>query len=160
MLEALSPDPTDRLLEIGCGRGVAVAAICERLTTGTILAIDRSATAIAAARCRNAAAVRASKAAFTTVALADLAVGLERFDKIFAVNVNLFWQGAADELVVIRRLLASRGRLHLVFEPPTAAQVDRIVREAVATLEAGSFSRVTVRTQVGRGQRLIHVAAA
>jgi hypothetical protein len=41
-VETLDPAPSDRLLEIGCGPGVAVSLICETLSTGTITAIDRS----------------------------------------------------------------------------------------------------------------------
>ncbi|HEV3504599.1 MAG TPA: hypothetical protein VG637_04850, partial [Actinomycetes bacterium] len=33
-VEVLSPAPEDHVLEIGCGPGVAVAAICRRLTGG------------------------------------------------------------------------------------------------------------------------------
>src|SRR5687768_13815854 len=86
--------PDDRLLEIGCGRGVAVALVCERLDSGTILAIDRSAVAIKAAEQRNATHVAAGKAAFRRAVFADADLGDARFDRIFAIRVNFFWQGA------------------------------------------------------------------
>ena len=159
-LEGIAPKSSDRLLEIGCGQGVAVAALCERLTSGTILAIDRSATMIAAARRRNRDHVRDGKAAFATMALADMSFGSQRFDKVFAINVNLFWRDAARELAIIRSILAPRGRLHLVFEPPTAAQVERIAKETVARLETGGFSGAAIRKGTGVAARLIHISAA
>lgn len=137
-----------------------MAAICQRLTRGTILAIDRSATAIVAARRRNRDHVQAGTARFETMALADMAVGATRFDKIFAINVNLFWRDASRELEIVRRLLVPGGRLHLVYEPPTAAQLDRIAREAVTTLEAGGFPAATVRRGTGNDRHLIHIASA
>ena len=136
-----------------------MAAICQRLTRGTILAIDRSAAAIVAARRRNRDHVQAGKARFETMALADMAVGAKRFDKIFAINVNLFWRDASRELEIVRRLLVPGGRLHLVYEPPTVAQLDRIARETVTALEAGGFPGATVCRGTGNDQRLILVAA-
>ena len=159
-LDSIAPKPSDRLLEIGCGQGVAVAAVCEGLTSGTILAIDRSATMIAAARRRNRDHVREGKATFAAMALADMTFGSQRFDKIFAINVNLFWRDAARELAIVRTVLAPRGRLHLVFEPPTVAQVERIAKETVVRLEAGGFSGAVVRKGTGATARLIHVSAA
>lgn len=156
----MAPKPSDRLLEIGCGHGLAVAAVCEGSTSGTILAIDRSATMIAAARRRNHDHERDGKATFATMALADMTFGSRRFDKVFAINVNLFWRDAARELAIIRNVLAPRGRLHLIFEPPTAGQVERITRETAARLEAGGFSGAVVRKGAGTTARLIHVSAA
>ena len=104
VVETLGVGPDNHLLEIGCGPGVAVALICERLVSGRIVAIDRSATAISRATRRNAGHIAAGKAVLRTVALEELQPsallgGRERFDKIFAMNVNLFWvRSPAKEL--------------------------------------------------------------
>jgi precorrin-6B methylase 2 len=45
-VDVLAVSPSDRLLEIGCGNGAAVASICRALTDGSITAIDRSDTMI------------------------------------------------------------------------------------------------------------------
>jgi cyclopropane fatty-acyl-phospholipid synthase-like methyltransferase len=120
-VETLALGPDDRLLEIGCGPGVAVALICERLVGGRIVAIDRSATAISRATRRNAEHLASGKAAIKTVALeqlqpSDVLGEGERFDKIFAMNVNLFWvRSPAKELELIKRLLGSGGALYLFY---------------------------------------------
>src|SRR5688572_10376059 len=96
-VEILDVEPNDHLLEIGCGHGAAVSLICERLTTGTITAIDRSQTMIDAASKRNQEWVTAGKATFQAAALKDADFGGTRFNKIFAVNVSLFWTPPANE---------------------------------------------------------------
>jgi SAM-dependent methyltransferase len=48
-VDALPLEPHFRVLEIGCGPGAAARAVAERLTTGHVLAIDRSPTAVAQA---------------------------------------------------------------------------------------------------------------
>src|ERR687886_2068652 len=61
-VDTLEVRPTDRLLEVGCGHGVAVSVVCERLTTGTISAIDRSPKMIEMAARRNREHVEAGRA--------------------------------------------------------------------------------------------------
>lgn len=41
-VETMHVKPADRVLEVGCGHGVAVSLLCERLVDGKITAIDRS----------------------------------------------------------------------------------------------------------------------
>lgn len=144
-VETLAVTPTDRLLEIGCGGGVAVALICPRLSTGRIMAIDRSVAMTARAQRRNAIHVRSGRATIHTADLASAGFDGERFDKIFAINVNLFWTGPArDELDAVRTVLAPGGALHLFYEPP-GGRIDEITRKVTDALAAGGFTTAVTR---------------
>jgi cyclopropane fatty-acyl-phospholipid synthase-like methyltransferase len=154
-VEQLHVDPSDRILEIGCGRGVAIELVCRALTTGRITAIDRSATATAAARARNAQCVRDGRAVVHTVALHEVSLPDDSLDKAFAVNVNLFWTGEAqDELDLIRRMLRAGGTLHLFYEPPSEGRGDSLVESLGPHLAAADYS-----FEIRRDGNLIHVAA-
>jgi SAM-dependent methyltransferase len=132
-VDLMEVGPDERLLEIGCGPGVAVAAVCDRLAGGRLVAIDRSATAIDRASRRNAAHIAAGRAVLRTVALEGLDPGTvldgpDRFDKVFAMNVNLFWvRPPTRELALVRRLLAPAGTLYLFYgyggDSPTSPRV-------------------------------------
>jgi ubiquinone/menaquinone biosynthesis C-methylase UbiE len=64
IVEQLSIRPSERVLEIGCGHGVAATLVCQRLESGHLTAIDRSEKMIEAAKRRNAEQVEAGKAEF------------------------------------------------------------------------------------------------
>lgn len=159
-VESLAVQPGDRLLEIGCGRGVAVQLIAQRLTTGHLVALDRSATAIAAAVDRNAAAVASGVVRFLTMSIADVDPAiLGRFQKVFAVNVNLFWvHPARRELHLIGQLLEPGGELILCYDPPGSEQVDRLRTTVVEHLAAAGY-RVATRTRLLARSTLLLVRA-
>src|SRR5687767_6618099 len=90
IVDQLEIGPEDRILEIGCGHGVAATLVCERLEGGCLTAIDRSPKMIEAAARRNRAYVEAGKAEFLVRTLDDLDLGSRRFDKVFAVRVRAF----------------------------------------------------------------------
>src|ERR687894_3293094 len=72
IVEQLNIRPDDRVLEIGCGHGVAATLVCERLDGGHLTAVDRSPRMIQAATRRNAAYVTAGKAEFLVATLEDV----------------------------------------------------------------------------------------
>src|SRR4051795_6963819 len=115
-VDTLEVRPADRLLEVGCGHGVAVSLVCERLTTGTITAIDRSAKMIEMATRRNREHVDAGRAVLEAVALEDADLGDWRFDKIFAFNVAPFWLQPEAALGAVRAHLAGDGALYLFWD--------------------------------------------
>jgi cyclopropane fatty-acyl-phospholipid synthase-like methyltransferase len=167
-VERLSPGPDDQLLEIGCGPGGAVKMICERLVGGRIVAIDRSATAISRATQRNAEHITAGRAVLRTVALeelqpSDVLAGAERFDKIFAMNVNLFWvRSPTKELDLIERLLGPDGALYLFYgyggrrpQGKVGKNTSRVAEALTEHLTERSFT-----VEVQRGPRMVCVVAS
>src|SRR5512132_2944287 len=84
-VDTLALDPADRVLEVGCGHGVAVSLVCERLTSGRITAIDRSKKMIEMAAQRNRDHVAGGRAVLKTAALEQADFGDERFDKVFGL---------------------------------------------------------------------------
>ena len=159
-VDSLDVQPGDQILEIGCGRGVAVALICRQLVGGRLLALDRSAKAIAAATARNAGAVAAGKAQFVTTALEDIDPAvLGQYDKVFAINVNLFWvRPAQRELQLIADLLRPGGQLLLFYEPPDAEQLARLETTLVDHLEQAGFC-CTTTTRATPSSTLLAVTA-
>jgi SAM-dependent methyltransferase len=143
-VQQLAPRPDDAVLEIGCGTGVAATLVCERLRYGQLTAIDRSASMVAAARRRNRAHLQAGRAVIRRLALAEADFARASFDRALAVNVNLFWRRPEAELEVLRRLLRPGGRLCLVYQPPTVAQVATIAPTCADFLRGQGFVGVKV----------------
>ncbi len=108
----------DRVLEVGCGHGVAATLVCERLRGGRLTAIDRSAAMIAAARRRNARHVAAGIAEFLPGSLEEVDLGERRFDLVFAVRVGIFHREPQRAAALVEPWLAPGGRVLSFFDPP------------------------------------------
>lgn len=138
-VEMLHIDPDDHILEIGCGHGIAVSLIAPRLKTGSITAVDSSRAMIDKAQRKN----EGLDADFIHQSFGETALGDQRYDKIFAFNVNIFLHDAEKELSLIRGYLAPLGALYVFHQPPPASGMevvqgfaDRITGE----LEKGGYT--------------------
>lgn len=116
---ALPLGPGMRILEIGCGPGVAARLVVDRIGDGFLLAIDRSARAIAQAKAGSKRELASGHLAFRRSAVEDfvLAPGEPRFDLAFAMRVGAL-DGRHPELAeralaAIAAALTRKGRLYV-----------------------------------------------
>lgn len=133
-VDGLDLSPSDDVIELGCGPGVAAGLAAARLTDGgTLLAVDRSATAVERARQHLAAQVAAGRVQVLHSSLDGLRTE-QRFDVAFAVNVNLFWTSdARAESRVLSTVLRPAASVHLVYDGPDGRALTSAER-AAATL--------------------------
>ena len=141
-VDTLEVRPADHLLEVGCGHGVAVSLVCERLTTGTITAIDRSPKMIEMATRRNREHVDAGRAVLEATALEDANLGDRHFDKVFAFNVAPFWLQPEVALGAVRQRVARDGAVYIFWDARHSApeRARDLGNELAGRLREGGFS--------------------
>jgi SAM-dependent methyltransferase len=90
IVEALPLRPHMRVLEIGCGPGVAARAVLKRIGAGYVLAIDRSPKTIAQAKQRSRAELATGNLEFRQTAAEHLVLrqGEQPYDLAFAIRVG------------------------------------------------------------------------
>jgi SAM-dependent methyltransferase len=146
----LAVRPADRVLEIGCGPGLAVAALA-RAGAGHVYGVDHSAVMLRQASRRNAAAIRTGRVTLIRASADQLPAALDGpFDAILAVNSLGFWPAPAVRLAELRRRLAPGGRLAIVSQPrcpgATADTSGRAAREIGDLLTGAGFTHLSTQT--------------
>ncbi|MEO3867880.1 class I SAM-dependent methyltransferase [Nonomuraea sp. B12E4] len=142
--------PTDRVLEVGFGPGIAIAELAGRATRGRVYGVDHSEVMVRQAGRRNAAAVRARRVELIH-ASADRLPGFdEPLDAILSVNSLGFWPDAVDHLRRLRGLLRPGGRIALTTQPRSpgadAGTTARAARELQDLLARAGFTGFRVET--------------
>ncbi len=132
-VEALELRGDERVLEVGCGHGVATRLLVDALPRGQVTAIDRSEKMIAALRSsigmpRNLTAIAQSFEAFDWDG--------SRFDAFLAINVNLGLRLGEDWPTEVLRVVGPGGRIVLAFEGPPGSRDDDVATEAANRLLA------------------------
>jgi SAM-dependent methyltransferase len=145
-VELLDVQPTDRVIELGCGPGVAVAALATRASRGLVVGVDHSPVMIRQARRRNRAAIRAGRVRLVHAPVQDLSSGDGPFDAALAVNTLGMWPDPAARLRELARLLRPGGRIALVSQPrcpgATAATSATAAKELADLLTGAGFERL------------------
>lgn len=150
VVSLLDVQPSDRILEVGFGPGIAIAALSVITPDGVIFGVDHSDVMVRVARRRNAAAVRTGRVDLrlaTADALPDFGAPL---DKVLAVNSMGFWPEPVARLKELHALLGAGGTIAVASQPrcsgATADTSASAGREIAATLRAAGFSPTRVAT--------------
>jgi len=149
-LDLLDIKPADRVLELGFGPGLGIRGAAERAHRGEVSGIDHSAVMLRQASKRNAAAIAAGRVELYLASVDALPDFPAKFDKIFGVNVHMFWSDATAVAAELLVLLQPGGTLALTFQPrkpgATSADTAQAGEELTALLGSGGFEQV--RTEV------------
>jgi ubiquinone/menaquinone biosynthesis C-methylase UbiE len=113
----LDVQPTDRILEIGFGPGIAVEAVARRASAGLVAGVDFSPTMVAAARRRNAQAVRRGTVDLRHGDAARLPFADNSFDKGYSIHSIYFWPDPLAALREVCRILKPAGLFILTVLP-------------------------------------------
>ncbi|WP_242892819.1 class I SAM-dependent methyltransferase [Actinomadura litoris] len=146
----LEVGPADRVLEIGFGPGIAVAALAARAHGGVVFGVDHSRAMVRHAARRNAAAVRAGRVRLRCAPVEGLPDFGGPLDAVLAVNSAGFWPDPVARLAELRGLLRAGGRVALVSQPrcpgATRATTARAAGELREMLTRAGFTGVRVET--------------
>jgi len=131
----LDVQPTDRVLEIGFGPGVAIAELA-RAGAGHVYGIDHSDVMLRQASKRNATAIRAGRVTLVNASVDQLPAALDGpFDVVLAVNSLGFWPAPAERLAELGRRLAPGGRIAIVSQPRCHGATASTSRSAAGEIE-------------------------
>src|SRR5262249_34528049 len=149
-VQLLDVQPTDRVIELGCGPGVAIAALAARAIRGLVVGVDHSQVMIRQARRPNRAAGRAARVRLIHTPVESLSVSDGPFNAALAVNTVGMWPGPTARLRELARLLRPGGRIALVSQPrcpgATAATSAAAASELAGLLADAGFEHL--RTEI------------
>ena len=158
-LELLDIRSGDRVLELGFGPGLAVKRASELATSGKVVGIDHSALMLREARRRNAVEIRTGRVELLLGSADALPRFEERFDKVLAVNVFMFWEDPVSVLAGLRGVMKSGAVIALTLQPRRSGATvgdTRAAAERMATaLRDAGYE--TIRTEL---MEMAPVAAA
>jgi ubiquinone/menaquinone biosynthesis C-methylase UbiE len=116
-VQQLKLAPDDRVLEVGCGPGVALRACLKILKSGEAVGVDHSDVMIDQARRRNSRAVRKKRLRLVVGTINDLPPDEPPFGKILSINVIQFIADKETFIADCARRLSPAGLLATTFQP-------------------------------------------
>jgi ubiquinone/menaquinone biosynthesis C-methylase UbiE len=148
----LDVQPTDRVLEIGFGPGLAIAELSRRVgDSGHVYGVDHSDVMLRQATRRNAAAIAAGRVSLSSASVDRLPPSLGGpFDAILTVNSLGFWPEPTERLDDLRRRLRPGGQIAIASQPrcpgATAATSRDAAREIETRLRDAGYTRTRTET--------------
>ena len=124
VISQLEVRPSQTVLDIGCGGGLALSLLADR--GATAYGIDYSETSVHKSKAKNEAAVKAGRVHVQSMDVGELSFADDMFDLATAFETIYFWPEMEKSLKEILRCLKPGGRLAIAVE--AWKEGDRLVR--------------------------------
>ena len=160
IVQLLPIQPSDHILEVGCGPGLAIQGFAAHATQGLVAGIDASALMVQEARKRNAVAIETGSVEIQQGDASALPYTDASFDTVVATHVIYFWSDAVATLQELRRVLRLGGTVAIGFQikeymplitqqgfAQTSAKLYSSTDDVATLLEASEFTHIRVEMQ-------------
>jgi len=145
-IELLNVQPTNRVLEVGFGPGVAIQLLAKRVSSGQVTGIDPSAEMVAQAATRNGKAIESGQVDLRRGSVERLPFADNIFDRVLTINSTQVWPDAIAGLREIRRVMKPGGRIALGFTRYSGQPKSRLIKSVAA---AGFSNAQVTETEEG-----------
>jgi SAM-dependent methyltransferase len=150
VVSLLDVQPTDRVLEIGFGPGIAIAELSRLASRGRVMGVDHSEVMVRQAKRRAASGVHAGTVDLRLGAVEALPDFGGPVDTILAVNNMGFWPEPVDRLKELRSRLRPGGTIAIASQPrglgSTSETSARAARDIEEALRQSGFIRMHIET--------------
>jgi SAM-dependent methyltransferase len=136
VLALLGIRPDDVVLEVGFGPGLAIEGAAALATEGKVVGVDHSPLMLEQATRRNALPIAVGRVELLLGTTARVAGLPDRFDKVFSINVFMFWRDPAAELRSLRRSMKPGGTMAVALQPRRKGASEADVHEAAAAMSS------------------------
>lgn len=143
VIDLLDVKPSERILEVGFGPGVAVQRLSGLVSL--VAGVDVSPEMVTQARRRNAAAIGSGRVDLRQASAESMPFDDNRFDKALAINSMQIWPDAMVGLREMWRVTKPGGRVALGFTPYSGQAKQRLED----TLTAAGFTEPQVLEKDG-----------
>ena len=113
----LDLQPSDHVLEIGFGPGIAIELLASLTPDGHVAGIDYSRKMVSLASRRNREAIQSGRVALCYGEATVLPFASESFDKVLSIHTLYFWHDPVEALREGLRVLKPGGTFSLTFLP-------------------------------------------
>ena len=141
----LDIQPTDSILEIGFGPGLAIHQIAQAATNGFVGGIDQSSVMLKQATKRNQAGIEAGRVELKQASVMRIPYPDNTFDKVLTVNTLHHWPDRQEGLQEVQRVLKPDGIFFLIEQPRSAAtqaMLTELSTHLMAQLDENGFQAV------------------
>ena len=115
-LEFMEIQPSDSVLDIGCGGGMGIRKLAAMVTSGFVAGIDHSETMLEMAIEYNAKAIHTDRVEIRHGTVAHLSYENEFFHKVWSLESFYYWPDPVENLAEVCRVLKPGGRIVVVLE--------------------------------------------
>src|SRR5215471_10137169 len=135
-IELLDVQPSNKILEVGFGPGVAIQLLAKSVLSGRVAGIDPSEEMIAQAAARNKKAIESGRVDLCRGSAERLPFADNSFDRVLTINSMQIWPDAIAGLREMRRVMKPSGRIAVGFTrylgQPKSGLIEKVVAAGFA----------------------------